>query len=532
MGRIEILDCTLRDGGYINGWDFGEKALRDMYGLLSQTGVGYLEVGFLRNTDYDPNVNIFTNNNEIANMIAPKNKEVCYVGMIDVKNMPDLKELGERCEGSIDAVRVIFKKDRIEDGYETCERLLKMGYITMAQVVATDNYTDLEFIQLLQKFNKLNIRALYIVDTFGQMLNYDFMRFVRLADHNLKADIALGYHAHNNLQQAYGNAVSFTELGLKRDIMIDACVMGMGRGAGNLNLELFARYLNDKIGSNYDLIPMLQVIDKYLHPIYKENFWGYSLPYYLSAINGCHPDYAKYYDKKGTLSVEAFDELLQGMDAEDKLEYSDEKAEKRYISYLGIQYDDSESLAKISEELKGKAILALAPGKTIETCEEKIRKYIDQVHPVIFSLNFSPRKIEVDYIFMTNLKRYELIGKTLNAPCIITSNLKQVRNYKYKIRYYSYRDEAGRYSDAALVMFLNFMIRIGHKEVMLAGVDGFDENERTNYVSDLGKIGHYASRVNYENEILREFVCGLKNDITIKFLTPSLIGQTEADKQE
>lgn len=527
MSGTEILDCTLRDGGYINEWNFGRKALRDMYGLLSRTGVKYLEVGFLRSTEYNPDVNIFSDNREIADMIAPKNKGVCYVGMIDVKKMPDLDMLGGRCEDSIDAVRVIFKKDRIEDGYAVCERLLKMGYITMAQAVATDNYTDLEFIQLLQKFNALDIRALYIVDTFGQMSNYDFMRFVRLADHNLKANIALGYHAHNNLQQAFGNAVSFAELGLKRDIIIDACVMGMGRGAGNLNLELFAKYLNEKAGSTYEIVPMLQVIDKYLNPIYKENYWGYSLPYYLSAINGCHPDYAKYYDKKATLSVEAFDELLQGMDQKDKLDYSDEKAEKRYISYLGTQYDDGESIAKLSEELRGKAILALAPGKTIETCESEIKKYIDEVHPIIFSLNFSPRNIKTDYIFMTNLKRYELIGKTLDAPCIITSNLKQVRSYRHKIRYSAYCDKNGRYSDAALVMFLNLMIRIGHKEVALAGVDGFNANAGSNYVSELRNIRHDVARMDYENAVVKEFICGIKKEILIKFLTPSLVGQME-----
>ncbi len=522
MSGTDILDCTLRDGGYINGWRFGEKALRDMYGLLSHTGIQYLEVGFLRNTEYIPDVNIFSDNAAIANMIAPKNNDICYVGMIDVKNMPDLDVLGNCREDSIDAVRVIFKKDRIEDGYAVCERLLKMGYITMAQVVATDNYTDMEFIRLLQRFNTLDIRALYIVDTFGQMSNYDFMRFVRLADHNLRPEIALGYHAHNNLQQAFGNAVSFTELGLKRDIIIDACVMGMGRGAGNLNLELFARYLNEKQGVSYDIVPMLQVIDKYLNPIYKENFWGYSLPYYLSAINGCHPDYAKYYDKKGTLSVEAFDELLQGMDSEDKLEYSDEKAEKRYISYLGTQYDDSESIRELSEELKDKEILVLAPGKTIETCEDEISKYINEVHPIVFSLNFNPNNIKADYIFMTNLKRYELIGKSLNAPCIITSNLKQVRHYKYKIRYSVYRDKQGRYSDAALVMFLDLMMKLGHKEVALAGVDGFDANAKSNYVSELQNIRHDTSRMDYENAIVRDFISESKQKISIRFLTPSL----------
>ena len=63
---------------------------------------------------------------------------------------------------------------------------------------------------------------------------------VYLADHNLADGIALAYHAHNNLQQAFGNSESLVEMNLKRDLIIGACIVGMGRGAGNLNLELFA----------------------------------------------------------------------------------------------------------------------------------------------------------------------------------------------------------------------------------------------------------------------------------------------------
>ena len=73
------------------------------------------------------------------------------------------------------------------------------------------------------------------------------MHYVNIADKNLDKDIVLSYHAHNNLQQAYQNAVSFVNLKLDRDILIDASVFGMGRGAGNLNLELFAEYLNKAI---------------------------------------------------------------------------------------------------------------------------------------------------------------------------------------------------------------------------------------------------------------------------------------------
>ncbi len=91
-----------------------------------------------------------------------------------------------------------------------------------------------------------------------------------------------------------GNAEALVEMNLKRDICIDACVFGMGRGAGNLNLELFAEYMNENYDTEYRVEPMLEIMDEYLNDIYREKSWGYSLPLYLSASTGCHPNYAIY----------------------------------------------------------------------------------------------------------------------------------------------------------------------------------------------------------------------------------------------
>ena len=47
MNRISLLDCTLRDGGYINDWDFGHDELICLYERIVSSGVDIIEVGFL-----------------------------------------------------------------------------------------------------------------------------------------------------------------------------------------------------------------------------------------------------------------------------------------------------------------------------------------------------------------------------------------------------------------------------------------------------------------------------------------------------
>ena len=185
--------------------------------------------------------------------------------------------------------------------------------------VSTDQYSDGEFIAGLEKFRVLHPYGITIVDTFGMIKRKAFTRLVMLADNNLDEDVVLCYHAHNNLQQAFENAQTMVEMNLRRDISIDACVFGMGRGAGNLNLELFAGFMNDNYGTNYQIAPMLEIMDEYLESFYHDKFWGYSLPLYLSASFACHPNYAIFLAGKQTLSARALREILQSISEEDKI---------------------------------------------------------------------------------------------------------------------------------------------------------------------------------------------------------------------
>lgn len=334
MKNISLLDCTLRDGGYINDWNFGEKAIYEITKKIVRTGIENFEIGFIKDCKYNKNYTLFDGNDSVRNIIAPKNPHTNYVGMIDIGEPMPLEKLGPRCADGFDVLRVIFKKDKIEEAHLYIKKAIELGYIVFAQVVGTDSYSDLEFIELINKFNYLKIDAFYIVDSFGLMKKKDFLRYVEIADHNLREDIALGYHSHNNMQQALGNACAMAELNSKRNIIIDACVFGMGRGAGNLNLEVFSKYMNDNFNKHYQLEPMLEIFDEYLSEIYQDHFWGYSFPLYLSAVNGCHPNYAIYFVSKGTLTVKAYNEILKGIPKEDKAFYSVEKAEEIYKNYF------------------------------------------------------------------------------------------------------------------------------------------------------------------------------------------------------
>ena len=151
----------------------------------------------------------------------------------------------------IQGIRVAFHKKDADKATEYCRKLKEKGYMVFVQPMISLSYSDTEFIQLIQRVNEIKPYAFYIVDSFGMMKRKNLLRLFYMVEHNLSEDIWVGFHSHNNLQLAYSNAQSLIEAQTTRNIIIDTSVYGMGRGAGNLNTELFADYLNEYTEKKY-----------------------------------------------------------------------------------------------------------------------------------------------------------------------------------------------------------------------------------------------------------------------------------------
>lgn len=128
MGKTILLDCTLRDGGYVNDWSFGEKNIQGFCRKIAQTGIEMLEVGFLKGDFYHPDRSVFPDVQSFAHVIQPKAEGVEYVGMLDMSDPVPLDRLVPYDGSSIDGIRVIFKKDKLDQAYYYCSRIKELGY--------------------------------------------------------------------------------------------------------------------------------------------------------------------------------------------------------------------------------------------------------------------------------------------------------------------------------------------------------------------------------------------------------------------
>ncbi len=427
MKHIQVLDCTLRDGGYCNDCHFGFENEKKIVNGLVEANIDIIECGFFANAlnaafEYDRECTRFTFIEQVAQIIPKKRDSKLFVVLADYGKI-DADSLPEYDGTSVDGFRIAFHKRDCLGGIEDCRKVKEKGYKVFVQAMVSVSYTDNEFLDLIGRVNEIEPYAFYIVDSFGMMKNKDLTRLFYLVEHNLKENIKIGFHSHNNMQLAYSNAQSLIHIQTDRDLIIDASVYGMGRGAGNLNTELFVEYLNENAGGRYALKPLLAIIDEILNEFYKRNPWGYSLPNYLSAAHNAHPNYASYLDDKKTLTVENMDEIFEMMDKDRLLSFDKEYAEKVYLRYMETGRVQEAHKTELKGLLEGKKILLIAPGKSCADEREKIIQFAGQRDVVAVSVNFDYQEIETDFIFLSNIRRFKELCSDKRGKCIINSNI-------------------------------------------------------------------------------------------------------------
>ena len=515
MNNLKVLDCTLRDGGYCNQWRFGKDNISMIVQALLEANLDIIECGFLSNSaPSDPDRSKFNSVDEI-NRIIPKDKSgKLFVAMInygeyDADSIPNFSNLG------IDGFRIAFHKKNRNEAMTLCKRIQSKGYKVFIQPMVSVSYTDFEFLDLITSANEFCPYAFYIVDSFGVMKNKDLLRFFYLVENNLSSNTRIGFHSHNNLQLAYSNAISLLHTQGTHDLIIDCSVMGMGRGAGNLNTELFVEHLNENYGAQYCVRPLLKIADEVLNYFYQKNYWGYSLANYISAKHNAHPNYASFLADKNTLSFENIDEIFDMMDSEKRVQFDKAYIEELYLQYMEKNTNQETRSGFLHNIIHGQDVVLIAPGKSSFDEKEKITALNC---PLKISINFDYEFAETNYVFVSNLRRFKGLSSKCKAKSIVTTNIPYDGVF-YQTSYKHLVNNVDFVEDNAGLMAIKFLSEYGAKRVFLAGFDGYSHDTSENYGDTKLQIitrNAVLDSINAGmNHVLREYA----KQIEIVFLT-------------
>ena len=525
MNSLRVLDVTLRDGGCVNNFNFGQQSMDRILDALEQSGVDFIELGYLdQNKGSEQGRTQYCNEQVISKYFLKRKKPgTVYVAMMDYGKF-DVDKL-QPCDGSgIDGIRVAFHKKDRHNVIAVGKTIMEKGHRFYVQPMITLRYSDAELLELIEDVNHElpNASGFYIVDSFGEMRQNDMNRIMNLVDHNLLPSMPLGFHSHNNLQLSYSNAVALLQFPTNRDLMLDCSIMGMGKGAGNLNTELLLEHLNLYYGKHYRTDPLLSVIDSVINQIRAEYYWGYSIEYYLSSINHCTPSYAGHFYNKHMLPIDQVAELLGMIHEDKKISFDKDYAEQLYLEYNARKKaNDTEVIEQLKERFQNKRVLLIAPGKSILQAENRIREELEDPNTVSIALN-NWVNFDTDYVFAT---RHEALSGAISAgkKIITTSSVCEKGNLDvFVIDYQKWVVVDGEVQDSSGIVTINLLKECGVSELVLAGFDGFHMNYSKNYYDKAMNHPVTAEQVEKRNAYFKRYISNLSKSIPVTFLTPSL----------
>lgn len=280
----KILDCTLRDGGYYTNWDFNSETVDAYIQAMNVLPIDYLELGYRNNPTKEYMGKFGYCPVSVLRHIRQTCTKKLDVMLNDKSTKPeDLDALLKPIVGLVDMIRIAIDPKNFDRAVVLAKAVKDMGFEVGFNVMYMSKWST-ENPDLLKKLTVLNgwCDLFCMVDSYGGVTPEDVARIY----HEVRqyTNVPIGFHGHNNLQLGLINTITAMQLGVD---YVDATILGMGRGAGNLNMELLLTYLNAHKGLQLDFNVLGDVITAFT-PIYEQYKWGTNLPYMLAGAN-CIP---------------------------------------------------------------------------------------------------------------------------------------------------------------------------------------------------------------------------------------------------
>lgn len=495
---FKILDCTLRDGGYYTNWDFSPEVIDAYIQAMNNLPINYLEVGYrnkpseeyLGKFGYSP-VSVLKH----VRMACTKK----LVVMINEKSiqLSDLDFIIKPIQDVVDMVRIAIDPINFDRAMVLAQAIKSMGFEVGFNVMYMSKWHDYK--GFLSKLNKLDdIADLFcMVDSFGGVTPGDIKEIFQIVKD--KTSCPIGFHGHNNLQMGLINTLTAIDCGVD---YVDATILGMGRGAGNLNMELLLTYLN-KRGLSVDFNVLGDIITVF-QPLYEQHKWGTNLPYMISGANSIPQKEVMEWVSNRAYS---FNSIVRALDNRK----NNLKDNARYP--LLQQQDISKALI-------------VGGGNACKDHLDAIRKFI-QSHPDM-PVIFVTARHAAYYNDIPNKKYYCLVGNEakrlknnvretiFDGTCVLapyprlmgTEVPKYAEQYTFELPEITFTSS---YPDSCTTVALQTALILGAKEINVVGYDGYKGQILSDKEMELSN----------ENRILFEDFQKNTGIVTIS-LTPSL----------
>lgn len=525
MTTVKFLDCTLRDGGYYNNWDFDFDESKKLIKALNESKVDIIEVGYKSPVQENEYFGLYRYCNEKYLDFLSKSDYSKYAFMIDVKefligdelNLVELNKCIKPAENSV------FSWVRLATHYATIDTIPafvsyfeKLGYKVGFNLMGGSLLSMDQIKYGTQIATKSNVEVFYLADSFGSFYPEDVRKLIRFIKSEFNGKI--GIHTHDNQGLAYANTLVAIEEGVD---FVDGTVTGMGRGAGNLLTEQFLMGMSEK-DHNYSYQPqnLTQIIADYVQPMKDTYKWGFNLTYMYSGLNNIHPTYCQKLAESNQFTTTEQALILRDIPKENRSKYSAQVLSSSIKNLVKSELvdDDQANLTLLDlNDINNENCLIVARGKSAERYISIIEE-IAKTGVELFECNDTGllNQIPNRTVFILNQMRIDQLKKKQtphNANRTIVGfsevkieNCENLNYYPFKIGQFSIDEkeivlpefDAGLYA-------LGIAIKAGFRNIYLAGFDGYDDAE-TNSIKE---------------SMFQSVKAKMDNKVNIQFVTPT-----------
>ncbi len=482
---MKVLDCTFRDGGYYNQWDFDLDLARKYLHAIHQAKIDAIEIGFRftsKNSFMGPFA--YSSDNFLRDLDLPPVPIGVMVNGSDVEHVSAEEMFNSAAESPVDRVRLAlhFPNTKMLKCGPFAKGLKTLGYgvgVNMMQTGGKSHFEIQEAIKVIQEWGVADV--IYFADSLGNMGPNDVVRTIESIRSVWSGSI--GFHGHDNKGQGLVNSLKAKSEGVD---WIDSTVLGMGRGAGNTRTEFLLMELKNK-GFDYEPENIFELVAEDFEPMQKQFGWGPSLYYYLAATFNSHPTYVQEMVKRCHSAKEILDAIkrLKNHDS-----YIKEKLKEK-------GYSGAWTIGKWSASnwIKGREVLIVASGPGSKRHLNAIIKYVETKKPFVVCLNCDtgfPNPLVDIYAVCDKIRletegqKYEQLKKKVLAPeslveLAFTFAKLDTLDYGLHVQDKTWKSEEKRCIIPTLMVApyaFAACVAGGARRILLAGFDGYGIDEK------------------------------------------------------
>jgi 4-hydroxy 2-oxovalerate aldolase len=386
--RVFHLDCTLRDGGYYNSWDFEADLIASYLEAMVALKVDFVEIGLrsVKNSGFKGGF-AYSTDAFLKSLPVPielQDKIGVMINASELIQSPEQqiavleKLFAQKSQSPVTLVRIASHVHEFADALPAAVWLKEKGYMVGFNLMQIADCSDDEIISLAQLASEYPIDTLYFADSMGSLNPVQVKHIVGLIQQGWSGDI--GIHTHDNMNQALANSMAAVEAGVT---WIDSTVTGMGRGPGNVQTEYLALALAPYRQHTGNTTKLLELTRKHFKPMQEQFGWGTNPYYYLAGQYGIHPTYIQHMLSDNRFTEEDILAVIDHLKVEGGKSFSHNTLDAARQFYSG----EPRGKWQPKSHFKDQEVLLLGTGPGVAQHRQAIEYYIQQHKPIVLALN-------------------------------------------------------------------------------------------------------------------------------------------------